>query len=602
MATPQDIPRSEPVRPQYYRSDWLCLNGAWDFWVDDRRPGTATRPPASKPQGIIVPFAPESALSGIGNTGFMESIWYRKMIQIPESWSGQSVLLHFGAVDWCARVWVNGQALGKHYGGTTHFFLDITSCLMAGEDVVIVVNAIDGLRSAQQPAGKQSLNEHPTGARYTRTTGIWQPVWLESTGKRFLSDVQILPDLYGGAVSFIPRFNRVTRGDHFRVRATIEGQDAGQSCVLAQNGIPTHVDVAPVCPWSPTTPTLYDLTFEMLDAAGNVLDRVQSYVGLRSVSIDGDQIYLNGEPIYLRSVLDQGYYSDGILTAPDDEALKHDVELAKTLGFNGARPHQKVFDPRFHYWADRLGYLTWGESPSWGFDVDDAAAWSNFLTEWPDIMRQTRNHPSLIAPMPLKETAYGDVRYGGELGQVHGGFVEETAKITRLLDPTRPVNDASGWVHRDTDIWTSHTYEQDPAKLIEALSPHPNVFRNAPHAEPDYGGQPYIVDEFGGAGFDVQAQGQAENVPATIGAETKKQGQVWGYREGPKSLAELGKRIASEVRAVLSVPHVSGYCYTQLTDVEQEKNGLLTAAREPKIPISDLNAIFSRDPQCCARN
>jgi hypothetical protein len=286
---------------------------------------------------------------------------------------------------------------------------------------------------------------------------------------------------------------------------------------------------------------------------------------------------LNNAPIYLRLVLDQGFYPDGIWTAPSDAALKRDIELSMQAGFNGARLHQKVFEERFHYWADRLGYLTWGESSSWGIDVKDIVSARAFLGEWREIVIRDRNHPSIIAWTPFNETH--DVGDSHQHNRLH----HDAAQLTRDLDPTRPVNDASGYVHVDTDIWTVHTYQQDPAKLQEQLAPKPEsgVFRNFPDREAPYAGQPYIVDEFGGIKWIPSAE--------MVYAENS-----WGYGEGPKTLEEFYARLEGMVDVLLSFNHISGFCYTQLTDVEQEQNGVYNYDRTEKFDMARIKGIFSK--------
>lgn len=602
MTNSNNLPRSEPVRPQFFRPDWVCLNGVWEFHIDPLTAIGDFESATSLDRKITVPFAPESALSGIGETGFMESIWYRRTLSPPPTWEGKRVLLHFGAVDWLTTVFVDGEEVGRHQGGTTHFSFEITAALSPGKDHNLVVHAVDRLRSGLQPAGKQSSEPQSWGCYYTRTTGIWQPVWLEATGRAFLRDVRIVPDLAGGRFVFTPEFDRSRPSDTLRVTARLGDETVGTVAAAAQTGVPVALDLDRVNPWSPGSPTLYDLIFELLDEAGCVMDEVRSYAGLRSVAIDGDRFLLNGDPIYLRFVLDQGFYPEGIWTAPSDTALKRDIELSIAMGFNGARLHQKVFEPRFHYWADRLGYMTWGESASWGCDVDKAEAVGNFLDEWLEIVREARNHPSIIAWTPLNETGHRKGRAEEPISDQHRRLVERAAAFTRLIDPTRPVNDASGWVHRDTDIWTSHSYEQNPEVLRDILAPFPDVFRNAPANEPAYSGQPFMLDEFGGAACDTKMlthhgadpilgrTGETSRDPETLS-------QAWGYGEPPKSLEEFQRRVTDQVDTILAIPHIRGYCYTQLTDVEQEQNGLLTYQREPKLPLKVYYRIFSRNPQ-----
>ena len=322
-------------------------------------------------------------------------------------------------------------------------------------------------------------------------------------------------------------------------------------------------------------PFLYDITFEVKAADGRLIDTVSSYAGLRKVHIEGNQVLLNNEPIYQRLVLDQGFYPDGIWTAPTDEALKHDIELSLAAGFNGARLHQKVFEERFHYWADKLGYITWGESSSWGCDPNTIQGARNFLSEWREIVVRDRNHPSIIAWTPWNET--GHITDAKQHRRSH----IDTRDICKDLDPTRPVNDSSGYVHYITDLWTVHTYEQDAVALKGQLEikDETGVFRNVPKKENDYTGQPYLVDEFGGIKWiPEEDRAYADN--------------SWGYGNAPKTQEEFYARLESHVQCLRELPHISGWCYTQLTDVEQEQNGIYRYNRSAKFDMARIKRIF----------
>ncbi len=381
----------------------------------------------------------------------------------------------------------------------------------------------------------------------------------------------------GSSFVITPTYFAVATGQRLRVSLKDNDLNVNQVEITAVNGIPFQLPVPEAKTWSPDNPFLYDLVFEVLDEAGNVLDTVTCYAGLRKVHIEGNRIFLNNKPFYLRLVLDQGFYPDGIWTAPNDAALKHDIALSMQAGFNGARLHQKVFEPRFHYWADKLGYLTWGESSSWGIDVKDVVSARNFLAEWREIVVRDRNHPSIIAWTPFNETHNtGD-------GREHNRLHRDAAQLTRNLDPTRPVNDASGYVHVDTDIWTVHTYQQDPELLREQLTPTPEngVFRNFPDREVAYQGQPYVVDEYGGIKW----------IPS---AELVFADNSWGYGEDPKTLEEFYTRLEGLTRVVLSLDHIVGFCYTQLTDIEQEQNGIYNYDRSEKFDMARVARILGQ--------
>ncbi len=578
MTTTNAIPRPEYPRPQFRREPWINLNGPWTYAFDFGKSG-AQRGFANSSgfEGVItVPFCPESPLSGVNYKDFIEMLWYQRTIHIPADWAGKRVLLHFGAVDYESEVFIDGQSVGRHWGGTVSFSHDITAYVTPGNEHNLVVYVRDDVRSGEQPGGKQCPDFKSRGCHYTRTTGIWQTVWLEAVSDFGLRDCQIVPDVDNARFVVTPRFYALKAGLRFRATLRDGGTVVDQAESIAANGIPLLLPVASPKLWSPASPFLYDLTFEVLDG-DTVIDTVQSYAGLRKIHIEGNRIFLNNEPLYLRLVLDQGFYPDGIWTAPTDAALKRDIELSLAAGFNGARLHQKVFEERFHYWADKLGYLTWGESSSWGIDVKDVVSARNFLAEWREIVTRDRNHPSIIAWTPFNETHdTGDTRQ-------HYRLHRDAAKLTRDLDPTRPVNDASGYVHVDTDLWTVHTYIQDPDILRDQLTPHPQhgPFRNYPDREVAYAGQPYIVDEYGGIKWIPRED--------LVYADNS-----WGYGDAPQTLEEFYTRLEGLTDVILSHNHIVGYCYTQLTDIEQEQNGIYNYDRSEKFDMARIRRIFEK--------
>ena len=357
------------------RHRWQSLNGDWDFDFDfghsGRERGWHADPELT--QQITVPFCPESRLSGIAYTDFIPAVWYGRQISIPTGWRSGRVRLHFGGVDYECQAWVNGRLVGRHLGGSSSFHFDITEALGDGETDALVVEARDDTRSGLQPGGKQSHHLLSQGCHYTRTTGIWQSVWLEAIPHSCVEDMRIVPDLDGSRFVLTPTLTDVRQGMKLRVTLLAgpeEEQVLRQVEAPALSGAALSLKVDEPRAWSPDDPHLYGLRFELVDDEGGVLDNVNSYSGLRKFHIEGHRFLLNNEPIFLRLVLDQGFYPDGIWTAPSDDALKADVQYAQAVGFNGARLHQKVFEERFHYWADRLGYLTWGEFADWGLDLD----------------------------------------------------------------------------------------------------------------------------------------------------------------------------------------------------------------------------------------
>jgi len=574
------IPRPEHPRPQFERADWINLNGAWTFAFDFGKSGPAAGLADSTgfDREITVPFCPESKLSGVGHTDFIEAMWYHRSIDIPAAWAGRRILLHFGGVDYESEVFIDGRSAGVHFGGTVSFTHDITALVTPGKPHNLVVRVFDDTRSGRQPGGKQCPKLHSRGCLYTRTTGIWQTVWLEAAAMHGLREVQIVPDLDGGRFIVTPRYHKTRRGLIFRAALKDGDTVVFEAEAPAADAVAVVLPVADPRPWSPGDPHLYDLTLEVLDGQ-KAIDRVSAYAGLRKVHVEGNRVFLNNSPIYLRFVLDQGFYPDGIWTAPSDDALRRDIELSLAAGFNGARLHQKVFEERFHYWADRLGYLTWGESSSWGIDPNTESGARNFLSEWGEIVLRDRNHPSIIAWTPFNETGnVSDIRQ-------HRRLHVDAYGLCKGLDPTRPVNDTSGYVHAKTDLWTVHNYSQDPAELRKTLTPteEAGVWRNRADVEVAYAGQPYIIDEFGGIKWNPAAEGKDRN-------------ESWGYGNTPETLEDFYERLEGLVETVLGFDHIRGYCYTQLTDIEQEQNGIYYYDRTEKFDMARISAAFTRVP------
>jgi beta-galactosidase/beta-glucuronidase len=544
------------------------LNGEWEFEQDSGCAGESRGLPSGrKLEGrILVPFCPESELSGVGNTDFMSAVWYRRTFHVPDGWESRRVWLHFGAVDYEATVWLNGGVLGSHRGGCSPFTFDVTEHLRAGEND-LVVRAVDDVRNPLQPVGKQSERPESFGCHYTRTTGIWQTVWLEAVSAAHLQRARLWPDPSGGRLLAQVWTAGAVSGLSVKAIARLGSEEVGAGWALAHSGVGALViDLGEVRTWSPEDPTLYDLELTLADGA-EVVDRVASYFGLRSIELRGPAIHLNGRPVFQRLVLDQGYYADGVYTAPSDEALKRDIELAKAMGFNGARLHQKVFEPRFLYWADRLGYLAWGEYPSWGLDVTRAAALGAMLPEWLDVVERDSNHPAVVGWCPFNETP------SDQRPEVINGVY----RATKAVDPTRPVIDTSGYVHVQTDVDDSHSYEQDPGQFAARLRPFAEGGAPPHRSEHDapHRGQPYFVSEYGGIWWNP---GQTDE-------------RSWGYGDRPQSEEEFLRRHRELTEALLFHPRVCGFCYTQLYDVEQEVNGLHTYDRRPKFDPAAIRRI-----------
>jgi beta-galactosidase/beta-glucuronidase len=583
MPTENAVPRPEHPKPQFQRAAWINLNGRWTYALDPGKSGMHEGRRLYESRGfsdeITVPFCPESALSGVGHTDFIEAMWYHRRIEIPQEWSGKSTILHFGGVDYECEAFVDGVSVGTHYGGTVSFSFDITRQVKAGGCHNLVVRVLDEQRTAGQPRGKQCNAFKSQSCSYTRTTGIWQTVWLEAVPQLGLRDCRIIPDFDGRRFIFMPQYRAGARGLSFRVTVRAGDEVVGCGTGPCADDVPVVVELPNPKFWGPGNPFLYDVVLEVTGPDGMPLDEVRSYGGLRKIHVEGDRLFLNNEPLYVRFVLDQGFYPDGVWTAPSDEALKRDIQLAMAAGFNGARLHQKVFEERFHYWADRLGYLTWGESASWGCNVNRFEDARNFLSEWREIVLRDRNHPSIIAWTPFNETL--NISNPGQHHRLH----RDAYELTKALDPTRPVNDASGYIHVQTDIWSVHHYDR-PDTLRDSLSPGTDdgVFHRWPEHEVKYEGQPYIVDEFGGIKWVPKSrEPHADN--------------TWGYGDDPKSEEEFYCVLEAEVDIVLGTEKLSGYCYTQLTDVEQEQNGIYFYDRSPKFDMKRIAGIFGKEPE-----
>lgn len=577
------LPRPEYPRPQFVRADWVNLNGKWEYTFDFSRSGMDRElfKSESFDGTITVPFAPQSELSGVGYKDFIPEMWYRRDLTVPESWAGKKVILHFGAVDYVASVYVDGKIAGRHWGGSSPFSVDITRLTEPGKTHNLVVRVEDDERSGKYGKGKQCGRYASFGCEYTRTTGIWQTVWMEPVAKTGLRDIYIVPDLDQSRFVIEPSYYGIEKGQQLRIVVRDADKVVGVKTVPASDMGRAEIVIKKPKTWSPESPFLYDFEFDVIASDGNVIDNAVSYAGMRKIHIEGNKLYLNNNPIYLRLVLDQGFYPDGIWTAPTEEALKKDIELSMAAGFNGARLHQKVFEPRFHYWADKLGYLTWGEMASWGANINEPLSARNFITEWEEIVVRDRNHPSIIMWTPFNETwEHPDNR---EVAREACRMVSDVYKLTKNLD-YRPCHDVSGNYHVMTDVFSVHQYMQNPDDLKKWLSPVDGKVRqhDLENREVEYDGQPYLVDEYGG-------------IKWVAGREFSE--ISWGYGDAPKTLDEFYTRLEALTDVILSFDHICGYCYTQLTDVEQEQNGIYNYDRTLKFDMEKIRKVFEKIPE-----
>ncbi len=558
-----NMPRTDYPSPMWKRSEWYCLNGEWEFEFDFGVSGEARQMHISGDfsRVINVPFCPESALSGIQYVDFIPAVWYRKVVII-ECPANRRAILHFGAVDYESKVWVNGKLCGTHKGGYCAFEYDITDSLREGENTIVVM-AKDNNRSGRQPFGKQCVEYVSRSCSYTRTTGIWQTVWLDFVPTVYLKSAKMTPHAADGVLEVSLKGSALRMNDYSaRLTAYYKGKEVGRkSAHFVGDRASLHLSVEEVHLWNVLAPEIYDLKIELLRDE-IVVDTVQSYFALRDISYNENGLTVNGRPVFMRLILDQGFNEKGIYTAPNAEFLKRDIELSIDLGFNGARLHQRVFEERTLYYADHMGYMVWAEGAG-GIALDTAEATELMLPEWMEIVNSHYNHPSVVGWCPFNETYHELV--------LHEECHKVLYRITKALDTYRPVIDASGGMHYETDMFDVHDYEQDPAKLAEYLkpmltdsgyyhSPIPRYRGRSPIRIEEYRGQPYWVSEYGGTFWNPKVVNDGK--------------KAWGYGKAPRTEEEFAARYEGLTEVLLSHPRVCGFCYTQLTDIEQEQNGL----------------------------
>jgi beta-galactosidase/beta-glucuronidase len=586
----------EHPRPQLTRPEWQDLSGPWGFAFDDGSVGLGDRwwqQPAVFDREIQVPFPFESPASGIGDTGFHPVVWYRREVQVAAR-PGHRVLLHFGAVDYRAHVWVNGRAVAYHEGGSTPFTADITSALEESGAQVVVVRAEDSPTDLRQPRGKQDWKPEPHAIWYDRTSGIWQPVWLEQVPEVRIRSLCWTPDLDSCSLDLAVRVRsegarrlqlRVVLRQHDRVLAddTYRVQDGELRRRITLAGGDMSLGHSEML-WAPESPNLIDATLTLLDEDGVVHDEVGSYTALRSVTASHGRLLLNGRPYYLRLVLAQNFWPESHLAAPDADALRREVQLVKDLGFNGVRLHQKVEDPRFLAWCDRLGLVVWAEMPA-AYEFSPTTV-ERLTREWLEVVDRDRSHPCVIAWVPVNES-WGVPALERSSQQEH--LVRALYHLTKSYDPTRLVIGNDGWEQPVTDVLTVHDYTSSGAVLTERYGSHAALAHTLSHTEPYYrmvvlpgatvADAPVMISEFGGISFDAG------------GAEA---GPRWNGYGAVRDPARLLDRYRELVGALLDSPAVVGFCWTQLADTQQERNGLVTASRRPKVPVEQIRAITTR--------
>jgi beta-galactosidase/beta-glucuronidase len=570
-------------RPQLVRPHWASLNGAWDFAIDaDAR--WAVPPEIVWDRTIVVPYAPETDSSGIADPGFYQVCWYRRRFERPNLAPGERLLLHFGAVDHSATVWVNGAIAARHDGGYTPFSVDITRFLVGAPEQLIVVRAYDDPADLAKPRGKQDWQLEPHSIWYPRTTGIWQTVWLEKVPAWRIASLRWSANLEQWDIGM----QALVLGEgpqadlRLRVRLHVRGQTLSDDTYAVIGGEvrrrvsfsdPGIDDYRNELLWSPTQPTLLLSQLQLTSAEGRVIDEVESYTALRSVAIQGERFLLNGRVQDLRMILDQGYWPGTGLTSPDDASIRRDIQLTKAMGFNGARKHQKIEDPRYLYWADVLGLLVWEEMPSaYRFTRESI---ERLTREWIDVIERDSSHPCIVAWVPFNES-WGVPDLPAIAAQRH--YVQALYHLTKTLDPSRPVVGNDGWESVATDIIGIHDYDADPQRLARRYAHVETVPQLFKHGRPGgrlltveghpFAGQPVMLTEFGGIKLAHQRD-------------------AWGYSQA-EDAAELASQFTELLSAVKNSELLAGFCYTQFADTYQESNGLLYPDRTPKFPIEDI--------------
>jgi len=576
------IPRPEFPRPDFERQDWLNLNGEWDFEFDDNNTGETEgwykAGDISFSRKITVPFCYQSEMSGINDKGLHEIMWYRRTFSIPESFKNKRVLLNFGAVDYHARVWVNGNFAGEHKGGYVQFKFDITNYVKDRDNIIAV--RVEDRYDTVQPRGKQYWKEKPDRCWYTATSGIWQTVWLEAVGEVHIEKIRLTPDIDKRCVYGEVHLDREAANLYMEIAIDYKGGNIVRMNLNIKDRITRFAvclkeedSIDEIHYWTPETPNLYDVQVTIKQNE-KTLDSVKTYFGMRKISVCGDLIMLNNRPLYQKLILDQGYWPESLLTPPSDEAIRFDIEMTKKMGFNGARKHQKIEDPRYYYWADKIGLLVWGEMPSaYDFNAEEI---ENITREWIEFINRDYNHPCIITWVPLNES-WGVRNIYTDKNQQDFGLA--LYYISKAVDGTRLVSTNDGWENIKADFCSIHDYIAWGEEFIEKYGDKSilydlNTSGRMIFAQGNkYEGQPVILTEYGGIAFESSDR------------------EAWGYNGAVKDIQSFIERYSSITNAVRKTKYFRGYCYTQLTDVMQEINGLMTSDRKLKVPLDEIRKI-----------
>ena len=576
-------------RPQFVRENWMNLNGKWNFKFDDENIGEKEGwyNGLNETVDINVPFAYQAPLSGVEDKSFHKIMWYSKKVVFTKK-ENEKVLLHLEGADHIARLWVNGIFIGEHVGGYNRAPFDVTNAVKNNEEALVVIRIEDD-KTCTKPRGKQRWLDYDYGCWYIETSGLWKTVWVENVHETYVKRIKMTPVESKYHLMFEYEMANFKKGYSLRTIVSYEDEViADQTMALVRENQEFSIDLSndindfKIHWWWLGSPNLYDIKYILMDENGNVVDEVGSYMAYRIFKAEGNQIKFNLSPIYMRMTLEQGYWRDGGLTAPNEEAIIRQIELIQELGFNGIRMHQKIEDERFYYFCDVMGVMVWCELPS-PYEFRDTMI-TNVTNEWLEIVKQNYNHPSIMAWVPINES-WGVQRVTVDENQAN--FTKALYYVTKAYDSMRPVISNDGWEHTESDIITLHNYAQDPNELrhfYEEVNDFINFSKcnnNSQHRPTfvkghHYKGQPIMIDEFAGIGFKTNDD------------------EGWGYGDKVKSKEAYVERLASLVKVIRENKNICGFCVTQTTDVYHEINGLLDFDRNPKADMELLRKAITQ--------
>ncbi len=576
-------------RPQFVRDNWINLNGQWNFIFDDENIGEKQKfyNNFPKSKNILVPFTYETKMSGINDQTIHENIWYQKNINIQKNSKEENTILHFEGSDFITKVWINGNYVGMNIGGYHRFSFDITNFLIEGDNNFTI--KVEDSLSKSHPRGKQRYKKESWKCWYVQTTGIWKTIWLEKTPKNHIISAKNTPSFDKNNIE-IELLTNISDDNNFEIETEIffDNEIINSMKLPIENEILNYtIDICNefkkhnIKYWSLESPYLYDIVYKLY-CNGNLVDEVYSYFGVRKISIEKDKILLNDKELYLKMILDQGYWKDSHLTPPNEDAILEDINLVKKYGFNGIRKHQKIEDERFLYYCDINGILVWSEMANC-YEFNDKSA-EYFMNEWIKVVKQNYNHPSIITWVPINES-WGLPNIS--ISENEQNFANSLYYVTKSIDKTRPVISNDGWEHTISDIITIHDYKQDGNLLYNTYNDEEldvinnKIEHNGKHKlfsqNYIYNGQPIIMSEYGGIALNSD--------------------EGWGYGKQVKNETEFIERFKDLTNAIKNTKYISGYCYTQLSDVQQEINGLVDENRKKKFSDNVIDKIKKLNEQ-----